>query len=221
MQVSPIPSPPRELLDASSPVKGGGLVAPALELEAWVRAEILSPNRPLSNYDHQALSEFEPRVAFLWTTEHMADKGRRVLGTAQLAEPTGKAWPAAQRRAQLLDWFGEVPTFLVVLDALHASHALATGRPENFLAVVDHELYHCGQELDTYGAPRFTRDGEPRWGIRGHTVEEFPGVVRRYGIEASGVGPLADAIDYVRAHGPDVAPATLDGVCGCGAPIST
>ena len=38
--------------------------------------------------------------------------------------------------------------------------------------------------------------------------------MRRWGIAASAAGPLADAIDHVRAVGPDIAQATLDGVCG-------
>ena len=214
---TPIPAPPEDLLAAALPGRGGGTVAPALDVEAWVRAEILSADRPLSNYDHAHLGDAGgwPRVAFLWTTEHMASNGRRVLGTCQLAEPTGKAWPAAQRRCQLTDWFGEVPVFLIVLDARFAAHALATSRPENLLAVIEHELYHAAQKRDPYGAPLFTADGEPRWGMRDHDTEEFAGVVRRYGIAASpNASPLVAAADYVRAHGPDVAQASLDGLCG-------
>ncbi|MGH9884850.1 MAG: putative metallopeptidase [bacterium] len=49
--------------------------------------------------------------------------------------------------------------------------------------MVEHELYHCAQEQDVYGAPRFSRaTGEPIFGIRGHDSEEFVGVVRRYGV---------------------------------------
>lgn len=213
--VAPFPAPPAELIEATAPTRGGGLVAPALDVEAWVRAEILAPDRPLSIYDHGHLTEHGARVAFLWSTEVETRGGRRTLGTCQTAEPTGRAWAQAQRRAQLVDWFGTVPTFLVVLDALHAAHALATGRPENVLAVVDHELCHAGIKTDAYGAPQFNdATGEPKWTVVPHTVEEFPGPVRRWGIEATGVGPLAEAIDYVREHGPDMAPATLDGLCG-------
>lgn len=212
--VAPFPVPPADLLTATVPIKGGGLVAPALDVEAWVQAEILAENRPLSNYDHAHLGEFEARVAFLWSTEVETRAGRRTLGTCQTAAPTGRAWPQAQRRAQLIGWFGAVPDFLIVLDALHASHALRTGRVADLLAVVDHELYHCGVKLDDFGAIRFSPDGEPTWTVRPHDVEEFAGVVRRYGVAASAAGPLAQAIEYVRENGPDIAPASLDGVCG-------
>lgn len=212
---APFPGPPSDLLDASAPVPGGGLVAPALDVETWVQAEVLASDRPFSISDHAHLCEHKARVAFLWSTETETRGGRRTLGTCQLAALTGRAWAQAQRRAQLVDWFGEVPTFLVVLDALHAAHALATGRPEDVLAVVDHELCHAGIVTDEWGVQRFDdRTGEPAWTVLPHTVEEFPGPVRRWGIAATGVGPLADAIDHVRAHGPEFAPAHLDGLCG-------
>lgn len=224
-----IPAPPRDLLDAAVPIKGGGSVAPALDLEAWVCAEILSPDRPLSIYPHAHLlpadrgGDHDVRVAFLWTTEVENRGGRRTLGTCQLAAPTGRAWPAAQRRHQLTEWFGEVPTFLVVLDALHAAHALATGRPENLLAVIDHELCHAGIMIDEFGVPKLNRvTHEPEWTVVPHEFEEFAGPVERWGIEATGLGRLVDAIDHVRAHGPSIAPATLDGLCGtCRRPLVT
>ena len=208
------PAPPAELLEATAPVRGGGLVAPALDVEAWVRTEVLAENRPLSIYDHAHLREFDARVGFLWSTEVEARGGRRTLGTCQLAAPTGRAWAQAQRRQQLTDWFGEVPAFLVVLDALHASHALRTGRPADVLAVVEHELYHASVKRDAYGVVKLDRDDQPTPDVRPHDVEEFAGVVRRYGVAASAAGPLVEAAEYVREHGPDVAHATLHGLCG-------
>lgn len=193
----------------------GTAVLPALELEAWVRAEILAENRPLSNYDHAHLREFEARVAFLWCFESLRKKGRRVLGTAQLGEPSGDAWTKALRRDHLVRLFGYVPDFLITIDAHFAASALDERLPQNLLAVVEHELYHCGQDTNSWGDPRFTQDGEPVWGIRPHDTEEFAGVVRRYGVGASAnAQPLVEAVDWVRAHGPDVAPSTLEGVCG-------
>lgn len=211
---SPIPPPPEALVDATAPVRGGGLCAPALDLGGWVLSEVLAPNRPLSNYDHAHLVDGEARIAFLWTTERYQKKGLRVLGTAQLGEPTGQAWSAARQRQQLREWFGAVPDFLVTLDALFVREALLAGRPQDALAVIEHELYHCAQDRTPDGDPRFDRDGLPVWGLRPHDVEEFAGVVRRYGVEASAAGPLAEAIDHVREHGPDVAAAALDGICG-------
>ncbi len=214
--VSPLPTPPRALLDASSPISGGGHVAPAPDLGAWVAAEILAPNRPLSNYDHAHLAEGGAVIGWLWSTEVLAKQGRRVLGRCALGHPTGDAWVQAARRDQLLGWFGSLPDFVVILDAWFFAHAVESGNAADALAVVDHELYHCGQERDGDGEPRYTQDGDPVWGIRPHDVEEFGGVVRRWGIEASAARPLVEAIDHVRAHGPDIARSTLDGVCGTG-----
>lgn len=212
---SPIPRPPASLFDASGYGRGGGIFAPALDLEAWVLDEVLAPDRPLSNYDHAHLREGHARVGFLWTTERYQAKGARVLGTAQTGEPTGKAWGAGRQRQQLREWFGAVPDFLVTLDAWHAGRALDEGRPQDLLAVLEHELYHCAQDRTADGDPRFNADGEPVWGIRPHDLEEFAGVVLRYGHEARpDVAAFVEAVDHAREHGPSVAPATLEGLCG-------
>ena len=211
----PIPGPAQDLFDRSSFGRGGGVFEPALDLEEWVLSELLAEDRPLSNYDHAHLREGEARVGFLWATERYLTKGVRVLGTAQTGEPTGKAWSAGRQRQQLAEWFGDVPDFLVTLDAWHARDALAEGRPQNLLAVLEHELYHCAQDKTADGDPRFDRDGRPVWGIRPHDVEEFAGVVLRYGHEAQpDVAAFVEAVDHAREHGPQVAAADLDGLCG-------
>ncbi len=217
--ISPVPAPDPELLETHH--EGRGIIVPANDLEAWVWSNILSDDGPLSNYDFEALREHRPRVGFLWCTEVEMRKGRRTLGTCALGRPTGRVWEQIRRTEQLLRWFGEVPAFVITLDALFASHALQTDRPADLLAVVEHELYHCGQELDRYGAVRFTPDDTPVWTVAPHDVEEFAGVVRRYGVAASAAGPLAAAIEHVREHGPDVAEASLDGLCGtCGRAVA-
>lgn len=212
----PLPGPPQDLFDRSGYDRGSGVFSPALDLEEWVCTEILTPDRPLSNYDHEHLFGGAARIGFLWTTERFAKKGRRVLGTAQLGEPTGQAWSAGRQRQQLVRWFGAVPDFLVTLDAWFVREATEAGRVPDALALIEHELYHCGQDTTADGDPRFDRDGEPVWGIRPHDVEEFGGVIRRYGIEASAAGPLVEAADFVREHGPAVALADLGGICGVG-----
>lgn len=212
---APIPRPPGDLFDRSTFGRGGGVFAPALDLEAWAQAEILAPDRPLSNYDHAHLREGDARIAFLWTTERDQSRGVRVLGTAQTGEPTGKAWSAGRQRQQLREWFGAVPDFLVTLDAWHARDALDEGRPENLLVVLEHELYHCAQDTTVDGDPRFNRDGEPVWGIRPHDIEAFHGEALRYGPDARpALAAFAEALDHVREHGPSVAAASLEGLCG-------
>ncbi|WP_459615309.1 putative metallopeptidase, partial [Enterobacter hormaechei] len=62
-----------------------------------------------------------------------------------------------------------------------------------FCALVEHELYHIAQATDDFGAPKFNKEtGQPVLTLRGHDVEEFTGVVRRYGASKE-VQELVDA----------------------------
>jgi len=80
----------------------------------------------------------------------------------------------------------------------------------SFCALVEHELYHCGQKLDVHGMPKFGQDGMPQFAIRGHDVEEFVGVVARYGADAAGVSEMVEAAK----HRPSVGLASIAGACG-------
>ena len=109
---------------------------------------------------------------------------------------------------QLREWFGREPRFLITLDATYCVQCTDA----EFCALVEHELYHCGHLTDEFGQPAYTKDGQPKLGIRGHDVEEFVGVVARYGIgEAdSYLGRLILAA----AKGPTVAPIRVAQACG-------
>ena len=64
---------------------------------------------------------------------------------------------------------------------------------------------------DEFGAPKFNQQtGRPSFTMRGHDVEEFVGVVRRYGAEATGVRALVDAANA----GPEIAAADIAQCCG-------
>ena len=101
---------------------------------------------------------------------------------------------------QMQEWFGGTPNFVITLDA-----QLANDMPDlEFCATIDHELYHAGHKKDPDGQPMFNiQTGLPAFYIRPHDVEEFSGVVRRYGIdvtrngreflEAANDNPLFDA----------------------------
>lgn len=201
------PYPPPNLGRAAEP--GGavwpGLFAPAAELGAWVEAEILSPDGQLHNPDHRHLEEAD--IAYLWCVTGYETKGRRVLGMCEEITTRGNKWAKWRAEDQLHEWFGRVPDFLITIAGDYA----AACPDVEFCALIEHELYHVGH-LHAAGAPLFTREGKPRLGIRGHDVEEFVGVVERYG-----VGPADGALSrLVKAaqDGARVAPGRISAACG-------
>jgi hypothetical protein len=176
---------------------------PAPEVLRWVRAEILTDGGQLHNPDHEHL-EFAD-IQFLWAPDGFVKAGRTVLGQCEEMTFRCGAWQKGRQQQQMADWFGMVPQFLITLDA---DYCLKCSDAE-FCALVEHELYHIAQELDEFGSPSFTKDGLPKLMIKGHDVEEFVGVVRRY-------GPSADVqrmIDAAKAP-PEVAKLNIARACG-------
>lgn len=194
------PAPPESLLD------GEPAFLPALDLAEWARSTFITEDAVLVNEDHAHLRQ--AIIGFLWTNVPNSRAGRTIVGMAERGEPQGAMgkWAKARARAQVCSWFGGVPDFIVTIDALYASDC---GDAE-FCALVEHELYHLAQERDAFGAPRFTREGLPVWTMRGHDVEEFIGVVRRYGADAAGVREMVAAAN----HGPEISGAHIAHLCG-------
>jgi hypothetical protein len=120
------------------------------------------------------------RIGCLWTSVENARHGRRIDG---------------------------VPDFILTFDARYAEQC----SDETFCALVEHEIYHAGKELDEFGLPRFKKDtGAPAFTIKGHDIEQFVGVVRRYGADASSVTAMIEAA----SSGPAIAPADIGFACG-------
>lgn len=200
----PRPMPPKALIDMEGPP-----FVPAPEMEAWAASAFIAEDAALVNEDHAHLRRAS--IGFLWTNVPNSRQGRAIVGTAERGQPQGAMgkWAKARAVAQVRGWFGEVPDFIITIDALYAAEC---GDAE-FCALIEHELSHCAQEYDQYGAPKFTREGRPVWTMRGHDVEEFVGVVRRYGADASGVRAMVDAAN----RGPEIAAARVAHLCGtCG-----
>lgn len=64
---------------------------------------------------------------------------------------------------------------------------------------------------DEYGVPKISDEtGKPLFRVRGHDVEQFVDVVRRYGMQAGGVTELVEAANA----GPEIAEAQINGACG-------
>lgn len=160
---------------------------PSEELAAWARAVFIAPDGPLHNPEHSHLEH--ATIGFAWTGEAYEKAQRRVLGQSELMPPMAMGkWQRGRALAQMSDWFGDCPDFLITIDVVAGSFDDAS-----FCALIEHELYHCAQRLDLEGNPKFNQDGDPVWGIRSHDVEEFVGVVARYGTEATGTTDLVKA----------------------------
>lgn len=188
--------------DANSPA-----FVPAEDMPRWVEATFIDAASPVHNSDHGHLAHAD--IGFLWTIVGNSKKGRRVIGQCETGAPQGAMgkWSRARAEMQVKQWFGHVPDFIITLDA---GYCRECGDAE-FMALVEHELYHAAQDVDSFGAPKFnSMTGRPVYTIRGHDVEQFIGVVRRYGADAAGVRELVDAA----SRPPEVARAHIEHACG-------
>jgi len=198
------PYPPEDL---SRPEFSGKLdrFEPAPDLAAWIVRTFIDADGELYNPDHAHLQQ--ANLGVLWTSADNSRNMRMVIGQAELMPPMAMGkWQRGRATQQIEDWFDTFPDFLLTFLA----PAAAGMDDPSFCALVEHELYHCGQERDAYGAPKFTQDGLPKFGIRGHDVEEFVGVVARYGAGAAGVTEMIQAAQ----RRPSVGLAQIAGACG-------
>lgn len=194
------PYPPRDLIESPA-----AAFAPDAALAEWVAETFIAEGATLENPDHAHLRS--ARIGFLWTNVENARRGRKILGTCQLMPPHGEPWGAARAESQIVAWFGHLPDFLITL---YAPDAADMANPE-FMALVEHELYHAAQSRDQYGNPMFSKQtGRPVFALRPHDVEEFVGVVARYGADAAGVRAMVTAAN----KGPTIAQAKIDRACG-------
>ena len=203
------PLPP-EQLRVTPFDEDAALFVPAPEALLWIRETFIESihGSVLHNEEHMHLAM--AKLGVLWTNAENARHGRTIIGTAEVPTIQGNRWLRGRMFQQLREWFGETPDFLITLSAPYAAQA---GDAE-FCALVEHELYHCAQKLDAYQCPAFSKEtGVPLWAIRGHDVEQFTGIVRRYGADAAGVRALVEAAKEHEAH--PVFPATaIAGACG-------
>jgi len=176
---------------------------PAPEAWAWIEGEILDEAGNLHNPDHHHLQGAD--VAVLWASSSFTKQGKTVVGQAELVAFRAGGWQKARMERQMVDWFGRVPEVVITLAADYCSSCTDT----EFCALVEHELYHVAQETDQYGAPKFRRDGSAALTMRAHDVEEFVGVVRRYGAGEE-VQKLVDAAQ----RPPEVARLHIARSCG-------
>lgn len=197
--VSRLPARPR-------PPAGIQKFQPAQGVGEWVNEQILAADGAINNPDHSHLLDAD--IEFMWAPGGFSKQMRTVIGTAEEVTFRSGGWQKMRQEEQFISWFQRIPSFLITLDAYYCEQCTDA----DWCALVEHELYHLAQKMDRFGAPVFTRDGAPKIAIRGHDVEEFVGVVRRYGVG----DPNGAIAQLARASGkrPEVNLANIAGACG-------
>jgi hypothetical protein len=197
------PMPPELLFEPSNWTKH---FVPADGVHDWVMDTFLRLGSPLHNEDHEHLRFAD--LAFLWAATENKRQMRRVIGQCEEVTFRCGAWQKGRQEQQMTEWFGRVPAYLITLDANYCRDC----SDAEFCALVEHEMYHLAHKLDEFGAPAFTKDGQPKIGIQSHDVEEFIGVVRRYGVGSpdSSVAKMARAANQA----PEISHINIAHACG-------
>lgn len=196
------PHPPQSVFERIE-----GTFEPSPELEAWAVETFIRPGAALQNPEHEHLQS--ARVGFVWTTVANSRHMNPIAGQAERPMFQGGKWAKRRQEMQMESWFGEVPDFVITIDANYARQC----DDASFCALIEHELYHCGQAKNDFGMPKFTQSGLPVFAIRGHDVEEFVGIVRRYGV-GSAAGATARLVQ-AGLEAPEIKPARIAAACGC------
>lgn len=197
------PRPPESLLDLEDAFTR---LIPAPEIGQWVEQQIIATDGLVHNPDHGHLADAD--IRFLWASQGFRKQGRTVLGQAEMVMIRAGGWQKARQEQQMRDWFGYVPDFIITIDAAYSAACDDT----DWCALIEHELYHIAQQQDAFGAPAFTKDGIPKLEMRGHDVEEFLGVVKRYGVGDPN-GAIAQLAAAARGQ-PEVVRSNIAGACG-------
>lgn len=179
------PFPPTDFIDQADEEEAIRIV-PASDLKNWVVANFLTLGGPLHNPDHDHLAEMlhdnEGFLASAWASTAYTRTKRMVLGQCEKVMFQQGGWKKARQEQQMRDWFGFVPIYLITIDASFCEKA----NDNEFCALFEHELYHIGVERDSDGEIIYSdHTGLPKHYLAGHDVEEFIGVVKRWGANDS------------------------------------
>ena len=145
-------------------------------------------------------------MCFLWAENGFKKQERDVLGQAEIIQFQVSGWKKYRQEAQLIKWFGFLPKALITLDAHYCSYC----SDADFMALVEHELYHLKHKVSPNGGPCYdSHTGHAVLQMRAHDVEEFFGVVERYGGH-SGIHKMAKLVE----DGPTISRANIAHACG-------
>ena len=187
-------------------IERGDQFIPAPEIVEWATATFIEEGAPLYNPEHGHLEQAS--IGALWTNVANSRNGRMIVGQCETGDPMAMGkWAKAKARIQVEQWFGSIPDFILTFDAGYASQCSDI----EWCALLEHELLHAAQERDVFGAPKFSAStGRPVWAIRGHDVQEFTSIVRRYGADAAHVREFVDAAN----QRPEIGHANIAHACG-------
>lgn len=184
------PFPPLDFLDETKEQLASGMeppikLTPAPELKDWVVKSFLTIDSPLYNPDHDHITELLDHdvtfLAFAWASSSFKGKQMMILGQCEKVIFNVGGWRKARQEQQMREWFGFIPTYLITLDASFCENT--TDR--NFCVLIEHELYHIGVQRDDDEIIYSTQTGLPKHYLASHDVEEFFGVVKRWGASES------------------------------------
>lgn len=198
------PTPPDDIFD----LEAGEQFIPAPEITEWARSTFIIEGAALENPEHMHLRD--AYIGALWTNVANSKNGRSIVGQCELGDPMAMGkWAKAKARIQVEEWFGSIPDFILTFDASYAMQASDI----EWCALVEHELLHAAQDKDSFGMPKFSSNtGRPVYTIRGHDVQEFTSIVRRYGADAAHVREFVEAAQAKPMIG-NVAVSHACGVC--------
>lgn len=204
------PYPPIQDEIDENDIDSGGLLhfEPANnDLWPWIKETFLAEYSDLYNEDHEHLNSIDPPdISFLWAYSTCKAKDRRVLGQTEKLMINVGGWKKNRQEVQLIEWFGDMPKYIITLDA----RVCQVMSDVDFCALVEHELYHIGQERNEEGELMWSAStGLPKLYLRGHDVEEFHGVVQRYG-----ASPDVQKMVELANDGPTVSKANIAHACG-------
>jgi len=177
--------PPDHLVDIFAPPA----FEPSSDLDQWARSMFIDDGAIMENPEHAHLKP--AHIGWCWTNVPAKRHGRIFLGQCEMPQETAATWGKARGECQLRDWYGVIPDALITIYA--PRWMLMTDRQA--MALIEHELSHAGHAKDEWGQPRFDRKtGQPIYAMRAHDVEEFVGVVERYGATSPALATMAESI---------------------------
>lgn len=127
---------------------------------------------------HKPLAQ--ARIEYVWRDKASKSNDRVVLAKAR--KVSGLNAYLANASAGLMDLDANEPLFVVEV----AADTWERLKPEQRIALIDHELCHL--VVDENG------DGDPVLSTRGHDLEEFACIVERHGLWKSDVAAFGDQV---------------------------